>query len=442
MTGTALSGPIRRVASTRLPTRWGEFQLLGFERKVFTRTQRVDTAFAMILGDITGPAPLVRIHSQCFTGEVLGSLRCDCNDQLELAMRAIAAEGRGVIIYEHQEGRGIGLMAKLRAYALQDGGLDTIEANHALGLKADCRDFTLSTAILRQLGIDRVRLLSNNPAKVRAVIDAGIEVVERVACEAAPTPHSLPYLRTKKERMGHALRLWQTDGDQEPLDDEPQQGSPFASIEDAVATLRAGRMIVVVDDGDREDEGDLIMAADRVTPEGINFMARYGRGLICLAMSGERVDQLELDPMVLDNSALGGTAFTVSIDARGPDMTTGISAHDRAQTIRAAVDASSSAEDFARPGHVFPLRACEGGVLERRGHTEAAVDLARLTGLYPAGVICEILREDGTMARVPDLERFCRTHDLLMITVADLARFRLELDGDESVYASGSFLCV
>jgi 3,4-dihydroxy-2-butanone 4-phosphate synthase/GTP cyclohydrolase II len=430
------------VASTRLPTKWGEFQLVGFERKVFTCTRRVETAFAMILGDMTGPAPLVRIHSQCFTGEVLGSLRCDCNDQLELAMRAIAAEGRGVIMYEHQEGRGIGLMAKLRAYALQDGGLDTIEANHALGFKADCRDFTLSTAILRQLGIDRVRLLSNNPAKVRALIDAGIEVVERVDCEAAPTPHSLPYLRTKKERMGHALRLWQPDGDQELLDDEPRQGSPFASIEDAIAALRAGRMIVVVDDGDREDEGDLVMAADRVTPEAINFMAKHGRGLICLAMTGERADQLELDPMVPDNCALGGTAFTVSIDARGADITTGISALDRAQTIRAAVDASSSAEDFARPGHVFPLRACEGGVLERRGHTEAAVDLARLAGRYPAGVICEILRDDGTMARVPDLVRFCRTHGLLMITVADLARYRLESDCDESVYATGSFLCV
>ena len=157
------------------------------------------------------------------------------------------------------------------------------------------------------------------------------------------------------------------------------------------------------------------MAAEMVTPETINFMATHGRGLICLAMTGERLDQLELAPMAPHNSALGGTAFTVSIDARGGSVTTGISAHDRAHTIRTAVDASSHASDFARPGHVFPL--------ERRGQTEAAVDLARLAGMYPAGVICEIVNDDGTMARVPDLIRFCRTHDLLMITVADLASY-------------------
>ena len=185
-------------------------------------------------------------------------------------------------------------------------------------------------------------------------------------------------------------------------------------------------MIVVVDDEDRENEGDLTMAAELVTPEAINFMATHGRGLICLAMTGERLDELELAPMVPDNTALHGTAFTVSIDVKGHGVTTGISAHDRAQTIRAAVDAGSSPEDFARPGHVFPLRARPGGVLERRGQTEAAVDLASLAGLYPAGVICEIINDDGTMARVPDLIRFCKKHGLVMITVAELARYRLE----------------
>jgi 3,4-dihydroxy 2-butanone 4-phosphate synthase / GTP cyclohydrolase II len=213
------------------------------------------------------------------------------------------------------------------------------------------------------------------------------------------------------------------------------QLNPFASIEDAVRDLKAGRMIVVIDDEDRENEGDLTMAADMITPEAINFMATHGKGLICLAMTGERLDHLELTPMVPSNSALGSTAFTVSIDVRSDGVTTGISAHDRALTIRAAIDATSYPEDFARPGHVFPLRARPGGVLERRGHTEAAVDLARLAGLYPAGVICEIMNDDGTMARVPDLIHFCKRHHLLMITIAELARHQSDSKYEETFIA-------
>jgi 3,4-dihydroxy-2-butanone 4-phosphate synthase/GTP cyclohydrolase II len=405
---------------------------MGFERGAANDGRRVETAIAMILGDLTGGAPLVRIHSQCFTGEMLGSLRCDCHDQLELAMKAIAAEGRGLVIYEHQEGRGIGLMAKLQSYALQDDGLDTIDANHALGFKADCRDFGLPVAILQELGISRVRLLSNNPHKSRALSDAGIEIVERLSCEAAPTRHSLSYLRTKKERMGHSLSLGQDAKSCLTQDLENE----FATVETAIRELRAGRMVVVVDDEDRENEGDLTLAAEFVTPEAINFMATHGRGLICVAMTGERLDELDLAPMAPDNTALHGTAFTVSIDLKGHGATTGISAHDRARTIRAAVDADTSPDDFARPGHVFPLRACPGGVLERRGQTEAAVDLANLAGLYPAGVICEIVNDNGTMARVPDLVQFCKTHGLVMVTVADLARHRLEMEFDESLSAT------
>jgi 3,4-dihydroxy 2-butanone 4-phosphate synthase / GTP cyclohydrolase II len=172
-----------------------------------------------------------------------------------------------------------------------------------------------------------------------------------------------------------------------------------------------------------------------ITPEAINFMALHGRGLICLAMTGERLDELELGQMAAHNTAPYGTAFTVSIDARGHGVTTGISAHDRAQTIRTAIDARSSPEDLARPGHVFPLRARPGGVLERRGQTEAAVDLARLAGLQPAGVICEVINDDGTMARVPDLDRFCERHRLVMVTVADLARHRFESDYEGSLGA-------
>jgi len=203
----AQTGLLWRVAATRMPTKWGMFNAIGYERDVSNGTRRGESALAMVMGDSTEGVPLLRIHSQCFTGEVLGSLRCDCHDQLEMAMQAIAEEGRGLVIYEYQEGRGIGLMAKLEAYELQDAGLDTVEANHALGFKADCRDFSLPAAILRDLGIKRVRLLSNNPRKASALAQNGIELVVQLSCEAAPNPHSFAYLRTKKERMGHTLSL-------------------------------------------------------------------------------------------------------------------------------------------------------------------------------------------------------------------------------------------
>ena len=195
------------MASTRLPTSWGMFEAMGFERELWTFGRTGETALALVLGDLSQGVPLLRVHSQCLTGEVFGSLRFDCGGQLNLAMQAIAPEGRGLVIYEFQEGRGIGLMAKLQAYALQDTGIDTIEANHALGFKADFRDFSLAAAILHDLRIPRVRLLTNSPRKVRALSDAGIEVVERLPCEVGPTAHSLAYLQTKKQKMGHALSL-------------------------------------------------------------------------------------------------------------------------------------------------------------------------------------------------------------------------------------------
>jgi len=208
----AQGGTLWRIASIRMPTRWGMFNAIGFEREVSNGTLQVETAVAIVMGDVTEGVPLLRIQSQCFTGEILGSLRCDCRDQLEMAMQAIAEEGRGLVIYEYQEGRGIGLMAKLEAYELQDVGLDTVEANHALGFKADCRDFSLPAEILQDLRINRVRLLSNNPDKVKALAEHGIEVVNRLSCEVAPGPYSLAYLKAKRERMGHTLGLLQDVG--------------------------------------------------------------------------------------------------------------------------------------------------------------------------------------------------------------------------------------
>ena len=202
---------------------------------------------------------------------------------------------------------------------------------------------------------------------------------------------------------------------------------PFASIDDAVEAIRAGRMIVVVDDEDRENEGDLTMAASTVTPEAVNFMARHGRGLICLALTPERLDRLEIPLEVSDNSSRRDTAMCVSIDAR-ERTTTGISAADRAETVRVALDPESTPRDLSRPGHVFPLRARPGGVLVRAGHTEAAVDLARIAGLEAAGVICEIMNDDGTMARVPELTKFARKHALPMITIADLIQYRMRTE--------------
>jgi GTP cyclohydrolase II len=202
---------IRRVASTHLPTAFGVFDLIGFERAGFDRASKVkeepETALVMTLGDLRDAVPLLRIHSQCLTGEVLGSLRCDCRGQLEVAMSTIAEQGFGLVIYLHQEGRGIGLMAKLKAYALQDQGLDTIEANEALGFDADCRDFSLAVAVLQELKVRQVRLMSNNPQKVEALEKGGIEVSELIACEAPANPYALSYLRTKKKRMGHSLTI-------------------------------------------------------------------------------------------------------------------------------------------------------------------------------------------------------------------------------------------
>jgi 3,4-dihydroxy 2-butanone 4-phosphate synthase / GTP cyclohydrolase II len=199
---------------------------------------------------------------------------------------------------------------------------------------------------------------------------------------------------------------------------------PFTDVPSAIEEIRDGRMIVVVDDEDRENEGDLTLAAEKVTPDAINFMAKFGRGLVCLTMTEERLDHLRIGPMTAENTSQYGTAFCEAIDAR-TGVTTGISAYDRARTIQVAVDPATKPNDLAKPGHVFPLRARKGGVLVRAGQTEASVDLARLAGMVPAGIICEIMKDDGSMARIADLIDFCREHNMKMLTVAELIRYRM-----------------
>ena len=199
--------------------------------------------------------------------------------------------------------------------------------------------------------------------------------------------------------------------------------TPFATIDEAIEDIRQGKLVVVVDAADRENEGDLTIAAQFATPEAINFMARHGRGLICLCLTEERCDELDLKPMTYNNETPNETAFTIAIEAR-EGVTTGISAADRAHTIQVAIDPTKGPGDLVQPGHVFPLRASPGGVLQRAGQTEAAVDLARLAGLNPAGVVCEIMNEDGTMARVPDLIPYCELHGIKMVTVEDLIEYR------------------
>jgi len=203
--------------------------------------------------------------------------------------------------------------------------------------------------------------------------------------------------------------------------------TPFDRVERAIEDFRRGKFVVIVDDEDRENEGDLAIAAETVTPAAINFMAREGRGLICLSLTSERCDELELPPMVEENTSPFGTAFTVSIEARGR-VTTGISAADRSATVRVAIDPATRPADLLRPGHVFPLRAAPGGVLKRAGQTEASVDLARIAGLNPSAVICEIMNDDGTMARLPDLQKFIARHELNLISVADLIRYRMQTE--------------
>ncbi len=473
-TTTEMPVPTRFVAECKLPNQFGEFRLRGYRRGS-------DEPTAVVLGDVSsGGDVLVRIHDQCFTSEVLGSQRCDCKEQLDMAFMALAKEGRGVIVYLQQEGRGIGLANKIAAYSLQDQGLDTVEANHKLGFLDELRSYECVPDILDDLGISSVRLMTNNPFKVKALRDLGVGIAERLPLLVPSTDNNRNYMRTKALRMAHILPPDIIDNEgarsaaaavptnapaPRPHEDEAVEVEVFVNPHDgkehrwemgresvvaAIEAVKRGEMVVVTDDASRENEGDIIMAAELATTETLAFTVRYTGGVICVAMPDERMKELELPPMLAENQDPKETAFTVTVDCN-VDTTTGISAKDRAQTMRMLADPKSTPGQFTRcvrrfctdvlfhlfispvfpfllprPGHIFPLRAREGGVLVRDGHTEASVDLCRMAGLSEAGLLSEIVTKDSTdMARMPELVEFCDEHKLVLTTIEDMICYRL-----------------
>lgn len=498
--------PCAYVAETNLPTDVGHFRLrayrisesdevevimannkhIGSEPCVIYCAQSPPGTVSGALTDGDGElmpqeAVPVRIHDQCFTSEVFRSERCDCKQQLRLALEYVQRNG-GAIIYLQQEGRGIGLANKVAAYALQDAGMDTVEANVHLGFPEDCRQYGVVPDILKDLGIASIQLMTNNPRKTKRLRDLGINVVGTIPIPIAKAnKYNRRYLETKALRMNHEnfnqviglqtnlLKTKRINGGMMPraapipdkvvnsgdaaaafavatalIDEEDefefQRGVVAAadgycfgrqSVEDAIEAIGNGELVVVVDDMDRENEGDFIMASDLATPEKVAEIVRFSSGVLCIGMEGERMDELNIPAMVTDNEDPKGTAFGVSIDASSSHgVTTGISAFDRAKSFKLLGSATSKASDFVRPGHIFPLRAKAGGVLERDGHTEAAVDLSRLAGRHPSGILCEIVSEENPteMARLPELKEMCKNRGYVITSIADIAQYRRDTE--------------
>jgi 3,4-dihydroxy 2-butanone 4-phosphate synthase/GTP cyclohydrolase II len=508
------------VGQCDMPTNLGKFKMRSYHYT--SLTQKLEP-IVMLSGDIQGRENvLVRIHDQCFTSEVFGSLRCDCRDQLQESLKMIQNEG-GALIYLQQEGRGIGAANKVAAYSLQDQGEDTVDANKILGFKDDLREYKSVPEILKDLGIKSIRLLTNNPYKIDELTKLGVVITERVSIQIKSNFYNQKYLRTKKERMNHFLSdhtLSYNEVINDPISDSAQnifigthaldkQTSNFElpkqdlnsdeniglvgneiknevvidknsivneesniesnvsvedtvseehlennsnevrienvkygnaskplnssyvfgkqSVESAIQSLKDGKVIIVVDDANRENEGDFIMAAEKATEETIGFIVRYSSGVICISMESERLEELALPPMVINNEDPKQTAYTVSVDCK-VNTTTGISASDRARTFRKLADPHAVVSDFQRPGHVFPLRYKKGGVLARAGHTEASLDLTRIAGLFPAGVLAEVVNDDGSMKRLEGLQVMSEEKNLVLTSVQDIIAYRLEMN--------------
>lgn len=486
--------PAEFIAETALPTDIGHFRLRAYRTACngneYTGREpsviyAADKSPFGVEGQLQQDVP-VRIHDQCLTSEVFGSKRCDCSEQLRMALKHIAQEG-GVIIYLQQEGRGIGLANKIAAYALQDVGMDTVDANLHLGFPDDCRHYGAVPSILHDMMIGSIQLMTNNPYKVNRLKELGVKVSNTLSVVVPTTnPYNHRYLLAKHERMDHQnLRsLLSTTHETETaevdevegmividetiiregedmaanaievslaLSDENYEGVLAEdngycfgrqSVEDAIQAMKEKKMVVVVDDMNRENEGDLIMAADACTPEDMAFIVRYSSGVICIAMDGDRMDKLGLPPMLANNEDPKETAFTVTVDAtKEHGISTGISSTDRAKTVNLLASPEAKSLDFARPGHIFPLRARDGGVLERDGHTEAAVDLSHLAGRERAGILCEIVSEENPieMMRLPELKRFCKEHGLVLTSIVDLAQYRKDTENVKNDYDDDNF---
>jgi len=475
------------IAETNLPTDIGHFRLRAYRVNEDSQTLRnkyVGSEPCVIYSPRHPPfgesGVPVRIHDQCLTSEVFRSQRCDCKEQLKMALEYVEEHG-GAIIYLQQEGRGIGLANKVAAYALQDVGMDTVDANTHLGFPEDCRQYGVVPSILEDLGIDSIKLMTNNPRKIDRLSALGLKIDDTIPM-VVPTsnPFNRKYLQTKQDRMSHTnfgemLSLPSKDSTEEVVQQAVttllQSGSSVAeefinegeemaaaaissallvdmdqagvtaaddgycfgreSVEAAVAAVARGELVVVVDDMDRENEGDFIMSADLCTPETMATIVRYSSGVICIGMEGERMDELDLPAMMENNEDPKETAFSVTVDAtREHGITTGISATDRAITMNVLANCKSTSIDLVRPGHIFPLRAKEGGTLTRDGHTEAAVDLSRLAGRHPSGVLCEIVSEENPteMARLPELKRFCKKHGYVLTSIVDIAQYRRDTE--------------
>ncbi|CAM9107036.1 unnamed protein product [Discosporangium mesarthrocarpum] len=476
------------VSECALPTSRGEFRLRAYRHEGNGRS--LEPVVLLAEGDYSGQEGVpLRVHDQCLTSEVLGSMRCDCKQQLELALDYISKNG-GCIIYMQQEGRGIGLANKIAAYALQDRGLDTVDANRHLGFEDDLRSYEAVEHILADLGVKSIRLMTNNPFKVKCLKAMGIKVLNCIPMLVPPNEHSLGYLKAKANRMRHLLyqlddaevmnnigvvqsaiplaevgsvrggeygntcthpssegsssaegTSFHAEGTQgngtlenADLETQEQEGYAFGreSVLAAVEAVHAGHPVVVTDDEKRENEGDIIFAAEKATEDLLAFTIRHTSGVICVSLEEERLKELGLPQMVPDNEDPKKTAFSVTVDSK-EGISTGISAGDRAKTLKDLANSKAHAGDFIRPGHIFPLKYTRGGVLKRSGHTEAALDLARLAGLAPAGVLCEIITKDGKgMARVPELQDFCAEHGLVLTSIQDMRCYMREMKPEDS----------
>jgi GTP cyclohydrolase II/3,4-dihydroxy-2-butanone 4-phosphate synthase len=439
-------GNVEFIAETSLPTKKGRFRLRAYRDPVGG-----GEPIALVTGDVAAIRGAVdfpiRVHDQCMTSEVLGSLRCDCKNQLDYALEYMQnSVPAGMVIYLPQEGRGIGLANKVAAYALQESGFDTVDANRELGLPDDARCYDAVPQILKDIGVKSVRLMTNNPRKISCLEELGVSVTGRIACVAEAADlgaEAQTYLGAKVARMGHLINAEEQESagiggmvgghrhdrcthgaatgnahgeaqegeakagaaaetspdpspDSSPTVDESAVPVVFATMEEAVRTIREGGSVVVMDDESRENEGDLIMSAELATAPQVAFFIRHSTGILCAPMTADRAALLDLPRMVEKNGDPNGTAFTVTTDAVG--TTTGVSAVDRCLTLHVLADPSKGSGDIQRPGHVFPLVSRPGGVVERRGHTEASTDLCLLAGLKPCALIAELTNDDGALA--------------------------------------------